>query len=334
MIKRAINPSGPIGVDVGSRWIKAVQMGRGAGGARVPARCAAWPRLESGSITFAEACRIREVLEARGFSGKRVVLGAPEGPGCTTDLELPGASSEEARCSVAVMEACRRMKLPPGTFELALWELPKLARATESITATAFVLTHENAAEILDPIEAAGLEVVRIGIASSSVAGLAAAHGSERLDLYVDVGASGARIWVASGQRVVYHRRLEEFGLARLLEWGAERTQEGPREAELAVDVTGRDTPGAKEITMGIIAEAAVSAEYAWHRYPDREPGHVYALGGGAWLVDADAIAGEIGLAGAASWPPEIPQVGEAWKGQPGHASMFVAAAALAGGRA
>lgn len=275
---------------------------------------------------------MRDILAARGFEGTRVVLAAPEESGCTTDLELPGAVNEDARRGVAVMEACRVMKLTPGSFELALWELPKPARATESVLATAFVLTHENASAMLDPLEAVGLDVARIDVASAAVARVASASDVEKLDLYIDVGACGARISVASGHRVVYHRRLEEFGLSRLLEWGKEKSGGGLREAEIALEIVGREAPGAKDIAIGLVNEAAVSAEYAWHRYPDREPGNVYALGGGAWLVDTDMIASDIGLAGAGSWPAGIPTTGESWRGHPGPASMFVAAAALAGG--
>lgn len=334
MRSRTINPSGPIGLDIGSRWIKAVQLGRGPDGIRVPARWAAWPRLAPGSpVDVTEASRTAEVLGARGFSGSRVVIGATETLGATADLELPGGVSAQARHGVAVLEACRVMKLTPGSFELALWELPKPARAGDGVQASAFALTHEAADALMDPLEAVGLHIVGIDVVSAAVARHFAGSGSEKLDLSIDVGVAGARFSVASGGRIVYHRRLDELGLSRVFGACEERVRGCSRAAETAVDLLGLEAPGAKEVSAGLLAEAAVSVEYAWHRYPDREPGRVFVTGGGAWLVDGEAVAAEVGLAGAGGFPLCVPSEPEIAVGS-GMPWLFAAAGCLAAGGA
>lgn len=334
MSARVINPSGPIGLDIGSRWIKAVQLGRGPGGIRVPARWAAWPRLAPGTpMDASEASRAVDVLEARGFSGLRVVIGAAETLGATADLELPGGVSAQARHGVAVLEACRVMKLAPGSFELALWELPKPARAGDGVQASAFALTHDTAEALMNPLESTGMRVVGIDVASAAVARQFAGPGVETLDLSIDVGVAGARFSVASGGRIVYHRRLDELGLAGLIEACEERVRGCPRAAETAVDMLRLEAPGAKDVVAGLVAEAAVSVEYAWHRYPDREPGRVFVTGGGAWLVDAEAVAAEVGLAGAGAFPVCVPS-GPEVAGGAGLPWMFSCAACLAAGSA
>jgi len=329
---RPPSPKGLIGLDIGSRWIKAVQLGRITGGAKVPARWAAWPRLMPGMpMSEEESGRALEILGARGFSGVDVVIGATETHGVCADLDLPGGVSSQARHGVAVLEACRVMKLTPGTFELALWELPRPARSGEGVLASAFVLSHESADALLDPLESAGLRVRGIDVVSAAVARAMVRPGPETLDLLIDVGVSGARFSVASGGRVVYHRRIDELGLSRLVGACLERVRGCPRAAESAVDLLRFETPGASEISEGLISEAIVSVEYAWHRYPDREPGRVHVVGGGAWLVDGERVASAVGLSGEGCLPLCVPQEPEV-AGVPALPGLFSAAASLAAG--
>src|SRR4051812_6851272 len=104
LLNAATRPSrSPIGIDVGRRAIKAVQLERvkGSGaatGASQATSLAAWriaaaailPRPESADRipSVAEVRQLADALERKSFTGSDVVLAAPEGLLCSV-LELP-----------------------------------------------------------------------------------------------------------------------------------------------------------------------------------------------------------------------------------------------------
>ena len=87
----------PIGLDVGSRQIHAVQLSRDTDGAWSLRASAGFPRSagqEGKPLTAAEAARIADVLFRRNFSGSEIVLAVPDDKLLTTNLELPPRNGE------------------------------------------------------------------------------------------------------------------------------------------------------------------------------------------------------------------------------------------------
>src|SRR5829696_8454247 len=89
--------TGPIGLDIGSRHVRAVQLVRGADGAWSMHASASFPRAsdcEGKALSVAEANRIADVLFRRNFSGSELVLAVPDEKLLTTNLELPPRSAD------------------------------------------------------------------------------------------------------------------------------------------------------------------------------------------------------------------------------------------------
>src|SRR3954469_4436858 len=82
----------PIGLDLGARRVKAIQLEHGPDGPRVAAAAVA-PRAGSGAggsiVTAAEVAGLSDLLYRTGFEGWDVVLAAPAGALVTAVLELP-----------------------------------------------------------------------------------------------------------------------------------------------------------------------------------------------------------------------------------------------------
>ena len=122
----------PIGLDVGARQVKAVQLARAAGtssGWHV-ALAASFPRSEAGvPVSPAEAKRIADVLFRKGFSGGEVVLAVPPDKLLREILELPPRGAAVPHEQIARMELSRTHRCAPDSFELGCWDLPAPARS-------------------------------------------------------------------------------------------------------------------------------------------------------------------------------------------------------------
>src|SRR5437773_9923003 len=87
----------PIGLDLGSRQVKAVQLSRGPDGGWVLSASATFPRAQANTastIDVSEARRIADVLFRRGFVGNELALAVPDDKLLTANLELPPRSNE------------------------------------------------------------------------------------------------------------------------------------------------------------------------------------------------------------------------------------------------
>lgn len=285
----------PIGLDIGSKWIKACQdLGRG----RRATAC--FPRLEPGAaLSSVESQRIASVLMRRGFRGERVVVAAPSVR--SVELELPASVGAGMLGAAARMEAARVLRLDPWSFELALWPLPRPARASGDTTAFAgAALPHEEAMALVAPLEEIGLEVTGIDLGGGAlVRSCAGALGAGSMGVVLDVGWSGISIIVVCGGVAVYERRLPDLGIGQLCAQVGEELSLEPDRAELIVR-RSLTMPG-QVVHESVLArmtamsqwlghEIEVSMEYAWHRYGDSGQGVIVVAGGGAGLRGLDGI--------------------------------------------
>lgn len=295
----------PIGLDVGAKRIKAVQLSRRAGGARVVA-CAAFDRLEPDSPPSArEMDRVGAVLERTGFLGRECVVAADRAGLMTSELELPPEGSGAPREQIARLELARAHKREPAGFEMGLWDIPAPARSgTAGAHALATACPHERAEAVLDAAEAAGLDVSVIDHPSCALARVACRGAAAAPRAILDLGWSSAVLVLVRSGTVLFERSIEGGSLRRL--WA--RIAEQPGISHGVIDVLLTDhapaDPGAArrgrspadraarcvhEFAEAVGRELRMSAEYLARRFP-AAPGEaapaeqIDLVGGGAHL--------------------------------------------------
>jgi Tfp pilus assembly PilM family ATPase len=228
----------PVGIDVGSRTVKAVQLGRerfGDGRWRVTA-AAEVPRDEAApapagapqqppqpkpsyALTASEVGRLIGTLERQGFRGTDVVLAAPNERVYSSMLELPPRSSNAPLEQIARMEVARAHRFAPDSFEMGSWDLPAAARATKQTPVMAVACTHADADAVMDPIENEGLSVTALDVRAAALA--RACHPLLAADAHaitgiVDLGWTGATLSLMHQDVAIYGRTLGDCGLLRL----------------------------------------------------------------------------------------------------------------------
>ena len=238
-------PRGPIGLDIGERWIKAVQLSADASRIHAVVSVARTPG-ENASLTAHECRRLVTILSRRGFLGRRAVVAVPSGAVMSSILELPPPTSPAPRHEIARTELADAHRRDPQAMEVDFWDIPAPARRTEGSPAMAAGCTHEDAERLLDPLERAGLRVEALDLPCWAVARLAAAapstsdhdsaalsdqtagqdhesgHDSEAaphaasIVAAVDLGWSSATLILLHQGTVVYERNLPTAGLHHL----------------------------------------------------------------------------------------------------------------------
>src|SRR5688500_18704538 len=124
-------PRSPIGLDLGARRVKAVQLEPSAdvaSGWRVAAATCVNRAAPGTPFTADEVARVGDTLDRLGFMGTRVALAAPVDKLISAMLELP-KSGQIPLEQIARVEIARTNKIPPESFEMGCWELPVPARA-------------------------------------------------------------------------------------------------------------------------------------------------------------------------------------------------------------
>ncbi len=227
-MKLAVQPTTrtPIGVDVGSTSVKAVQLLR-QGGRRQLAATAVMPRREKdGPLSPTEIDGFASVLYRRGFTSSDIVLGAPTSQLVSSVFPVPPVDSGAPREQIVRMELGRTHGCDPQQLEAASWELPSNSRASKKqATVMAVGCPHEAAAPVMDLFEDGGLSVQALDVewmasirAAASL--MASSMGAETAPVVgmVDLGEQAARITVLWRSVVVYGRTLGEYGMAKLKE--------------------------------------------------------------------------------------------------------------------
>jgi Tfp pilus assembly PilM family ATPase len=223
----------PIGLDIGARAVKAVQLGRSR--ARTIIRAAAhFPRISPGeALNPAELIRALGILRRQGFVGERVVVCIPDAQLLSGVVELPARAPAPTLNAIARQELARACKKDPGSIELAWWELPAggpNARADQGAQALALGCAHADSEQLLAcfaPLGGAGragqggLDVIAIDARPAAIARACAplAADAPNLTAVLDLGHSAAHILIMAGRSLVYERTLAEASL-RLLASG------------------------------------------------------------------------------------------------------------------
>lgn len=291
--------TGSIGLDIGSRWVKAAQWFRIAGRPRL--RSAAFPRSTPGAIlNEQESARIAAILARRGFVGRSVALVAPADRARIAEIEVPAASAGAGRTAVARMELARVCRLEPQTFEFNAWDVQRAVRSGEASMAAA-VMTHHDADSLVLPLVSAGLIVEAIRSVGESC-GLMLGGIPGTIDTFADFGASGLSIAVLVGGVCVYERRLAELGLDALAKSIEEVLRVSNDHAHRVLVAAIANPSGSAHAAVAPVLrgfgtrignELAISLEYASHRYTNASEGRVLAVGGGACLNTVVSASGQ-----------------------------------------
>ncbi|MBP8304775.1 MAG: hypothetical protein KBE04_11700, partial [Phycisphaerae bacterium] len=154
----------PIGLDVGSRSIKAAQVTQ-EGGTRVTALSLV-PRARPGrDMDREEVAGLRQVLRRQGFVGRNVVLAVPGERLLRGVLELPAGLTGTSVAQVARMELARQHRVDPHSFEMVCWGLPEGKTQTVAVGCP-----HAAAHALLDLFDGTGLNVQALDVAAAAAA--------------------------------------------------------------------------------------------------------------------------------------------------------------------
>lgn len=287
-----------IGLDVGSRWVKAAQVSRSGEPSRLVA-CAAFPRIVPDTAPEADELRkIAAILRRQGFVGRDVVIPAPAEKVRSGILELPVKAAGVPMDQLARAEFARVQKMDVSAAELSWWELPTSSRAGKGTVAMAVAYAHADADTHVSAFEEAGLRVCAVDTVTSALArGCLHFVPGERSFGALDLGASGGALVLVRDGIVVYERRIPEAAIARLttvleeqLGAGREAAEFVIREVGLCSHASGNEERYAE--ARGLIArhvdaamaEVRRTLAYAGHQYADAAVKTLLLSGGGAYI--------------------------------------------------
>lgn len=250
----------PIGISIDARWIRAAQVAIAntkptlIGAVRLR-RHETSPGEQVSPATHEEAARLFDVLGRQGIRSQQVVLVAPSQLAALTTIELPPKSSGAPLEQIAAMEISRLQRLDPGSFELALWELPKGQRPGRGATGSymAATATHAQGEALSAAFDGLGVAVTALVPEALALAKAAAISAQTRAVL--SLTWSGMEIVVLNETgRVVYHRALPELGMHRVCFVAKERMSLTPEAVDGALDAlaAGERAPDGSELPDAI----------------------------------------------------------------------------------
>jgi len=310
---RIHKPCAPIGIDIGRRRIRAVQLRRSSSAWRVEA-AAVMPRSRPGvPIERSEIRELGALLAKESFRGDGVVLPVPADKLLTGILELPPRASGAPIEQISRSELARMHRCDQDSLEIACWDLPAPARAREATHVMAVGCLHADANALLDAFEAEGLDVLGLEVYASAAARacaplLADVNGIAAI---LDIGGGRADLVLLYKGVVVYERKLAKGGITPLIELLANDPKlDGKAVRKLLVEkpdksATGkkkRSQKGIKKIHAAIEAHAKAMIEemriplsYLGNQYPDAAMERLLLIGG---AVELPVLAGGEGLVG------------------------------------
>ncbi len=215
----------------------------------------------------------------------------------------------------------------PQELESDCWDIPKRARAKDKTSVIAVACKHDEANDLIDLFESAGLRVRALDVESWAAARVSAPVVGDRADLIpvLNLGWTAAVLVVVHDGIVVYERTLTEHGMNRLHGRLIAKLDMDRDIADHVLNEIGlrSDEPEAGEgselltvvqryITNHIdrlIAELNTSLSYASQEYPDHELDRLLVHGDGALVPGLVERLGEpLGLATQTLAPTDIAQ--------------------------
>ena len=294
-----------IGIDVGSKSIKAIQVERGAGGDTKVVAAMSRPRGAIGPITPAEVADLADSLLQAGFIGGSAVFAAPPGDAIISTIELPPRSSNAPLDQLARMEMARNTRVAPDAFELAWWEMPPGVRGSRGTHAMAVAVPHAKADVLLDTVEPGGFDVTALDLEPTALARACdTALNPTGITAILDLGDGPATLTLVHGRIITFNRRLPEVAAGLLHDELCRRLAIESDVAEFLLSEIGVgsgttvQTSGGDPVDLpdegrrlvngfveSMTKELALSFDYAGHLYPDAPVSRLLLAGGGAALA-------------------------------------------------
>lgn len=299
----------PVGLDIGGRVIKAVQLGHVRGESVVRAS-ASITRLRPGtSIDQDEVQRLARVLSQQGFAGRQLVISTPSEQLMASVIDMPPRDSGAPYDMIAAQEFARLQNQTPGQFEVAWWDIPKPARSS-SAKVMAVGCAHADTDPLLDLLEETGFDVVAMdsGLCAAVRACRDQIGPVEKISAVLDLGWGAARLGLVHEGVVVFDRTFSGSGMSGLHDLVCEKLNIEHAEAvclvqevgiagdddssELQDERTRSVAPLLRPIFVSyfqdIVRDLEASFEYASHQYPDAEPHRLILVGGGGEVPGLD----------------------------------------------
>ena len=289
----------PIGVDVGGRNIRAVQLKGGPGRWSVCAADSAVRDNPGAPIGRADAVQLRQLISEGAFKGRRVVLAVPNSQLLTGIMELPPRSSGAPLDQLARGELSRMHRCEPDSFEIACWDLPAPARAGGSTYVMAAGFSHVQADDLIDTIEAEGLNVHALDIHASAVSRACGPllRGVEGIVSILDLGWDQANLVFLHQGVIVYERKLVKSGIGAVVdslsrEWKLHRDKAhklvreigltGGENSEVSPDDIQAANGAVSSYCDALVEEMRIPLSYLTNQYPDATPETLLLIGGGS----------------------------------------------------
>ncbi len=288
----------PIGLDLREKHVYAAQLvgDRAHRLAKLPVEI-----VRDGSDGGASFERLWEVLERRGFTGRRVVLAAPRSAVRSSVVSVPPGASTGVLDAIARSELARTHQMDPGSFELACWALPgTIGAVADAGGALACACPHDALLETLERFGVIGVSVEAVDLESQAVARACRAligGSTGALRVVAELGWTQSLLMVMIDSTVLYERAIPECALASLRTDIERVLGVGEFEAERAIFARGRSgfaddsarcasrVRALMDDYMGSIAgELAMSIEYAARRHGVADAAEVLLIGPGANL--------------------------------------------------
>jgi Tfp pilus assembly PilM family ATPase len=343
MSLRRIAPTrlSPIGLDIGTHEIRAVQLARGGSGDSLVCR-AVFPRHVDPSdyqpMERDEAAWMAGVLARKGFVGDRVAVIAPHGSCSAHIVELPARESGAPKDVIARAEIARTRKCPPDRFELATWYLPQRGRTDRGM---AIACEKPQLESCLDALEGAGLVPVAVDLEETAFARACAPALSadpDAIHAMLRIGWNSTMGVLSLGETVVYTRRFE-VGVGRFVCRFKDRTGLSWNDASRVLDTNSPDAeePDAfEEVARSMWADLAetlgaeidTAVTYVTHAHRSAPIGRVLVSGYGGGRAEVLSTLDEIlgmPVSPADCWP------GADAVGDAGECARYAVAAGLAG---
>lgn len=286
----------PIGLDVGSRYVKAAQIKHVRGEGRIAAT-ACIQRLNE-QFDEAEIKRVGEILHRQGFAGTEIRMAVPPAKMLTSILELPPRTAGAPFDQLARAEFSRHQKCEPNAFEMAWWELPQAARVAKTTSVMAVGCRYTDAESILVPFENVGLDILCLDSGSCASARACAKVVNEQgvISAILDLGWRSASLIILHGETIIYDRPLGEAGIEQLYKDLSQSLGIGFDVIDVLIAEHGCTAPSEenasdtqREISQAINAHFAtllkdleLSFSYAANQYGGTGVNRLLLIGGGA----------------------------------------------------
>ena len=287
----------PIGVDIGGRRIKAVQLRGNPGRWSISAAGCIMRENPGGPVEQSDIAQLCELLAGDSFQGRRVVLAVPFSHLLTGIMELPPRSSGAPLDQLARAELSRMNHCEPNSFEMACWDLPAPARAGTATYVMAAGFSHEQADELVDVVEAGGLDVCALDIHASAVSRACSPllEGVTGIAAILDLGWDHADLVLLYQDVVVYERKLVKCGigsvidsLGRELKLHHEKAEHLVRDVGLSPQCAGVTPVFCQAVNQAVnafcealVEEMRIPLSYLSNQYPDAPPETLLMIGGG-----------------------------------------------------